>query len=151
MTIYRNISGDGKEKTYEQLFCSQELTTGIQGYLTFLSVFNFLLAICSFLGNILILIAHHKETSLHAPSKLFLRFLTTTDLLVGVISEPLTITYWISVMRKRWDECYNTLSTSIIAGYLLCGNLFVNNDCNKRGQTSCFVIKGKIYIKCDSE
>ena len=89
MTIYRNISEDGKEETYERLFCSQELTTGIHGYLIFLSVFNFLLAICSSLGNILILIALHKETSLHAPSKLFLRSLATTDLLVGVISEPL--------------------------------------------------------------
>ena len=121
MKIYRNMSEDGKEETYERLFCSQELTTGIHGYLIFLLVFNFLLAICSSLGNILILIALHKETSLHAPSKLFLRSLATTDLLVGVISEPLTITYWISAVRKRWDECYNTFFTSIIVGYLLCG------------------------------
>ena len=115
------MSEDGKEETYERLFCSQELTTGIHGYLIFLLVFNFLLAICSSLGNILILIALHKETSLHAPSKLFLRSLATTDLLVGVISEPLTITYWISAVRKRWDECYITFFTSIIVGYLLCG------------------------------
>ena len=121
MTIYRNISEDGKEETYERLFCSQELTTGIHGYLIFLLVFNFLLAICSSLGNILILIALHKETSLHAPSKLFLRSLATTDLLVSVISEPLTITYWISAVWKRWDECYNKFFISIIAGYLLCG------------------------------
>ena len=121
MKIYRNMSEDGKEETYERLFCSQELTTGIHGYLIFLLVFNFLLAICSSLGNILILIALHKETSLHAPSKLFLRSLATTDLLVGVISEPLTITYWISAVRKRWDECYITFFTSIIVGYLLCG------------------------------
>ena len=87
----------------------------------FLSVFNFLLAICSSLGNILILIALHKETTLHAPSKLFLRSLATTDLLVGVISEPLTITYWISAVWKRWDECYNKFFISIIAEYLLCG------------------------------
>ena len=121
MTVDRNISEDGKEETYERLFCSQELTTGIHGYLIFLSVFNFLLAICSSLGNILILIALYKETSLHAPSKLFLRSLATTDLLVGVISEPLTITYWISAVWKRWDECYNKFFISIIAGYLLCG------------------------------
>ena len=121
MKIYRNMSEDGKEETYERLFCSQELITGIHGYLIFLLVFNFLLAICSSLGNILILIALHKETTLHAPSKLFLRSLATTDLLVGVISEPLTITYWISAVRKRWDECYITFFTSIIVGYLLCG------------------------------
>ena len=96
------------------------MLSGIHGYLIFLSVFNFLLAIFSSLGNILILIALHKETCLHAPSKLFLRSLATTDLLVGVISEPLTITYWISAVWKRWDECYNKFFISIIAGYLLC-------------------------------
>ena len=121
MTIYQNITENLEEKTYERLFCSQEITAGIRGYLIFLSVFNVLLAICSSLGNILILIALHKDTSLHAPSKLFLRSLATTDLLVGVISEPLTVTYWISAVRKRWDECYNIFLTSFIVGYLLCG------------------------------
>ena len=100
MTIYQNITENLEEKTYERLFCSQEITAGIRGYLIFLSVFNVLLAICSSLGNILILIALHKATTLHAPSKLFLRSLATTDLLVGVISEPLTVTYWISAVRK---------------------------------------------------
>ena len=108
MTIYQNITENAEEKTYERLFCSQEITAGIRGYLIFLSAFNVLLVICSSLGNILILIALHKETCLHAPSKLFLRSLATTDLLVGVISEPLTIT------------C-NALFTSFIASYLLCG------------------------------
>ena len=121
MTTYQNITENAEEKTYERLFCSQEITAGIRGYLIFLSAFNVLLAICSSLGNILILIALHKETSLHAPSKLFLRSLATTDLLVGVISEPLTITYWMSAVRKRQDDCYNALFTSFIASYLLCG------------------------------
>ena len=121
MTIYQNITENAEEKTYERLFCSQEITAGIGGYLIFISAFNVLLAICSSLGNILILIALHKETSLHAPSKLFLRSLATTDLLVGVISEPLTITYWMSAVRKRQDDCYNALFTSFIASYLLCG------------------------------
>ena len=121
MTIYQNITENAEEKTYERLFCSQEITAGIRGYLIFISAFNVLLAICSSLGNILILIALHKETTLHAPSKLFLRSLATTDLLVGVISEPLTITYWMSAVRKRQDDCYNALFTSFIASYLLCG------------------------------
>ena len=121
MTIYQNITENAEEKTYEQLFCSQEITAGIRGYLIFISAFNVLLAICSSLGNILILIALHKETTLHAPSKLFLRSLAITDLLVGVISEPLTITYWMSAVRKRQDDCYNALFTSFIASYLLCG------------------------------
>ena len=121
MTIYQNITENAEEKTYERLFCSQEITAGIRGYLIFISAFNVLLAICSSLGNILILITLHKETTLHAPSKLFLRSLAITDLLVGVISEPLTITYWMSAVRKRQDDCYNALFTSFIASYLLCG------------------------------
>ena len=121
MTIYQNITENAEEKTYERLFCSQEITAGIRGYLIFISAFNVLLAICSSLGNILILIALHKETTLHAPSKLFLRSLAITDLLVGVISEPLTITYWMSAVRKQQDDCYNALFTSFIASYLLCG------------------------------
>ena len=121
MTIYQNITENAEEKTYERLFCSQEITAGIRGYLIFISAFNVLLAICSSLGNILILIALHKATTLHAPSKLFLRSLATTDLLVGVISEPLTVTYWMSAVRKRQDDCYNALFTSFIASYLLCG------------------------------
>ena len=121
MTIYQNITENAEEKTYERLFCSQEITAGIRGYLIFISAFNVLLAICSSLGNILILIALHKETTLHAPSKLFLRSLAITDLLVGVISEPLTITYWMSAVRKRQDDCYNALFTSFIASYLLWG------------------------------
>ena len=121
MTIYQNITENAEEKTYERLFCSQEITAGIRGYLIFISAFNVLLAICSSLGNTLILIALHKETTLHAPSKLFLRSLAITDLLVGVISEPLTITYWMSAVRKRQDDCYNALFTSFIASYLLWG------------------------------
>ena len=123
MTIYQNITENinAEEKNYERLFCSQEITAGIRSYLIFLSAFNVLLAICSSLGNILILIALHKETTLHAPSKLFLRSLATTDLLVGVISEPLTITCWMSAVRKQQDDCYNALFTSFIASYLLCG------------------------------
>ena len=90
MTIYQNITENAEEKTYERLFCSQEITAGIRGYLIFISAFNVLLAICSSLGNILILIALHKETTLHAPSKLFLRSLAITDQLV--ITDQLAIT-----------------------------------------------------------
>ena len=49
MTIYRNITEDGEEKTYERLFCCQELTAGIHGNLIFLSAFKVLLAIRRFI------------------------------------------------------------------------------------------------------
>ena len=45
------------------------------------------------MGNFLILVALGKESPLHAPSKLLLRSLTTTDLFVGVVAEPLVVVY----------------------------------------------------------
>ena len=55
----------------------------------FLSVLNIFLSITAFVGNAMILVALHKETSLHPPTKLLFRCLAVTDLCVGVISQPL--------------------------------------------------------------
>ena len=49
---------------------------------------NIFLSITASLGNVLILIALHRETSLHPPTKLLFRCLAITDLCVGVIAQP---------------------------------------------------------------
>ena len=59
------------------------------GLAEFLSAFNMFLSITASLSNALILVALHKETSLHPPTKLLFRCLAITDLSVGVISQPL--------------------------------------------------------------
>ena len=104
-----NISGDGKQKTFEQMVCSAGLTAGAHDQLTFISVLNIFLSITAFLGNALILAALRKESSLHPPSKLLLRSLATTNLCVGLFSEPLAVTFWMSVMKKHWNICYYLL------------------------------------------
>ena len=53
---------------------------------------NIFLAIAASLGNTLILIALHKVTSIYPPTKLLFRCLAVTDLLVGLISQPLYVT-----------------------------------------------------------
>ena len=116
-----NISGDGKQKTIDQLLCSAGLTAGIQGQLTFLSVLNIFLSITAFLGNTLILAAFRKESSLHPPSKLLLRSLATTDLCVGLISQPLYVTYLMSVVNEHWTMCRYVLIPRIIADPIFCG------------------------------
>ena len=63
----------------------QDLSAGLHGHLTLLSVLHSFLSVTAFLGNTLILIALRKESSLHPPSKLLLRSLATTDLCVGLI------------------------------------------------------------------
>ena len=78
------------------------------------------LSITAFLGNALVLIALHKETSLHPPSKLLYRNLAITDLCVGIrITEPLAVTYLTSVVNRRWDICcYATWATAFFGNTL---------------------------------
>ena len=50
---------------------------------------NIVFSITASLGNILILIALRKVTSIHPPTKLLFQYLAITDLGVGLISQPL--------------------------------------------------------------
>ena len=116
-----NFTEDENQKTYEELVCSAEFIRGVDGELIFLSALNIFLSITAFLGNTLILVALHKETSLHPPSKLLYRNLAITDLCVGIIVEPLAVTYFTSVVKERWDICYYAHLAVVFSGYTLCG------------------------------
>jgi G protein-coupled receptor 103 len=48
-------------------------------------------AICTILGNTLVLVATWRERSLHQPNKYFIACLAVADLLVGMILEPLNV------------------------------------------------------------
>ena len=93
----QNLTGDGEQKALGEVSCSPDLPPGLHGQLTFLSVLNTFMSVTAFLGNSLILIALHKESSLHPPSKLLLRSLAITDLSVGLIPQPLAVICWMSV------------------------------------------------------
>jgi len=116
-----NFTGDGQQKTFEYLTCSSNLTAGLHDHLIFISVLNSFLSVTAFLGNALILIAVHKESSLHPPSKLLLRSLATTDLCVGLIVEPLTVIYWMSVVNEHWNICPFAEMAQWITSFILCG------------------------------
>ena len=115
-----NVTEDENQKTFMELFCLAEFIRGVDGELTFLSALNIFLSITAFLGNTLILVALHKETSLHPPSKLLYRNLAITDLCVGIIAEPLIVTYWTSAVKERWDICYYANRAQTFSGYTLC-------------------------------
>ena len=115
-----NFTEDENQKTYEELVRSAEFINGVDGEFIFLSALNIFLSITAFLGNTLILVALHKETSLHPPSKLLYRNLAITDLCVGIIVEPLQVTYWTSVVKERWDICYLATLAAGFSGYTLC-------------------------------
>ena len=116
----KNFTGGENPQTIAELYCSVEFTGEVHGELVFLSVINTFLSITAFLGNTLILVALHKDTSIHPPSKLLYRNLAITDLCVGIIVEPLLVAYWISVVNRRWDICYYTYLTAHFAAVTLC-------------------------------
>ena len=116
----KNFTGERNQKALEQpQFCSPELTEGIHNPLICLIVVNIFLSFTAILGNALILVALHKESSLHPPSKLLFRNLATTDLCVGIIVEPLAIIYWVTLVNERFNICRYALAASYITGFML--------------------------------
>ena len=121
MAIPKNFTKDERQQTVGELFYySEELTRKIFGELIFLSVLNILLSVTTFLGNTLILVALPKENSLHPPSKLLFRNLAITDLCVGIIAEPLLVAYLMSLVKQRWDICYELDYAGLAIGAILC-------------------------------
>ena len=88
----------------------------------FIPVLNIVLSITATLGNVLILVALRKVSSLHPPTKLLFRCLAFTDLCVGLISQPL---YAVAVMPRSTKMNRDLLSYFIlgnyVSSYILCG------------------------------
>ena len=104
-----NVSEDEKQdysETFLYLYCSPDRATAIHGQLTFIAVLNAFLSIAAFLGNVLVLVALRKDSSLHPPSKLLLRGLAVTDLCAGLFSEPLYVTLLVTVVNEHLNICH---------------------------------------------
>ena len=122
MIAANNLTGDGIQmKTLEELVCSSTSTSGSQQLPIHLAVLNIFLSLTAILGNSLILVALRKESSLHPPSKLLYRNLATTDLLVGLVTHPFSVTYRISSIYKQWNLCRYARSAGYLSSYALCG------------------------------
>ena len=120
MKLENNFTGEESQKTVGELYCSEELKEGRLSDLIFVSVLNIFLSITAFLGNILILVALHKRTSLNKPAHLLFRNLAVTDLCVGIIAQPLFAAYLMSVVTERWDICYYADFANLISSIILC-------------------------------
>ena len=117
----KKLTGGGSQtETFEGLVCSPTLIAGIRQELVYLLPVNIFLSVTAFLGNALILVALHKESSLHPPSKLLYRCLATTDLCVGLVAQPLLATYGMSIVHEDWSLCRYAFDASFIAASTLC-------------------------------
>ena len=72
--------------------------------IAFFAALNILFSITAILGNVLILIALYKVTSIYPPTKLLFRCLAVTDLSVGLISQPLYAVDLVHVGITNSDE-----------------------------------------------
>ena len=84
------------------------------GFYIAIAAVNIVFSITASLGNILILIALRKATSIHPPTKLLFQCLAMTDLGVGLISQPLMATLMLLAVNidiKIWNICLKLLSS----------------------------------------
>ena len=115
-----NFTEDVLQKIKKEPSCSPQYNPKVDNELKILSALNIFLSITAFLGNTLVLVALHRVSSLHPPSKLLYRNLAITDLCVGIIAEPLAVIYWISVVNESWKICYYADLTGTFTGNILC-------------------------------
>ena len=80
---------------------------------------NTFFSITAILGNILILIALNKVTSIRPPTKLLFRCLAVTDLCVGLVTQPL---FTVKLLASLNDNEYSYVGlTEVISSQVLCG------------------------------
>ena len=110
-TEYENSTSATEVTSWNAYSTSMAILAGI----------NIFLAITASLGNTLILIALHKVTSIYPPTKLLFRCLAVTDLLGGLISQPLYVTIlfprfttWnVNVAIPRADDFFFSLLPAV--------------------------------------
>ena len=113
-----NLTGGGTQtKTFKELACSPTLLGGLQQYSIYFTAINIFLSVTAFLGNALILVALHKESSLFPPSKLLYRCLATTDICVGLVVHPLGAIYRMSLIHENTSLCRYAFDAGFITGY----------------------------------
>ena len=118
--LTQNYTGEEKQKTFHEFDCPDEFTGEDYKYLILLVALNIFLSFTAFLGNTLILVALRKNSSLHPPSKLLYRNLAITDFCVGVIVEPVSVIYWMSLVMERWSLCRTILAKFVTTSSTLC-------------------------------
>ena len=106
-------------ETIQVLLCSLHLSGK---HMLFFAAINYFLSITATLGNTVILFALNKESSLHPPSRLLYRCLALTDLLVGIISQPVLAVYFtlLVIADNYWIKiCVYVASTGALTFTIL--------------------------------
>ena len=96
----------------------------VDGLYVFLAALNIFLSITASLSNAVILMALHKVTSIHPPTKLLFRCLAVTDLCVGLISQPL---FALTNLDIIWDGMFQ-IPTLVLAAVSILTSTAISVD-----------------------
>ena len=111
-----NVTEDENNITDQEVL----FTTGLRTHQKILILtLNIPLSITAFLGNVLIIVALQKVPSIHPPSKLLLACLASTDLCVGLITQPLNIA--LTMSPKNATHYRHLVITFNTKGSIFCG------------------------------
>ena len=102
------------QEFFANIHFPEEFHQGLDKQILSLSVINILLGITAIVGNIVILIALHKETSLNQASKVLLRNLVASDLCVGFVQITEGVR-GISILQGQWQICPLLYLVTVIA------------------------------------
>ncbi|XP_074635779.1 adenosine receptor A2a-like [Acropora palmata] len=91
-----------------------------EGYTTFFVTLNVFLSVVALIGNLLILVALRKVTSINPTTKLLFQCLAASDLCVGLIQQPLFVAVLLRDLSSPTASYYVTKVYACL-GYILCG------------------------------
>ena len=114
--IMENVTENGNLTTLNDTFCSSYLTSV---HKLILLPINLFISITAFAGNVLIIIALQKVSSLHRSSKILFSCLASTDLCVGIILQPVYIAFIMSPDNSI--PCYYIADLSYVLTIAFCG------------------------------
>ncbi|XP_020609855.1 adenosine receptor A3-like [Orbicella faveolata] len=113
-----NITGDGNFTSK----LNQVLSSPPADIIEFFSTLNIFLSVTPSLGNVLLLVALHRVTSIYPPNKLFFRCLTITDLGVGILVQPLYVTDMLATFKNMNVNARRSISDArCVSSLILCG------------------------------
>lgn len=88
------------------------------------AVLNSVLAVVATASNMLVFSAIRKSTSLHLPSKLLLYSLVLTDLGVGLVGQPLFVTFLVAKTKRLTSIiCFSLNAASVVGASLASSSL----------------------------
>ena len=107
-------------RSYRRKTTLKSFSMANEGYTTFFVTLNVFLSVIALIGNLLILVALRKVTSINPATKLLFQCLAASDLCVGLIEQPLFVAVLLIHLGSLTASYYVTKVYAGL-GYILCG------------------------------